>query len=113
MSEELTGKGPAQVDPCPRSFRCGDLVQVRAVPPEVFSRTPRWTMGRIGRIGRTHGRWPDPDLVCRGSRDAPARELHQVAFVADESGRTVLLADLFEHWLTPVEAFVSPNHRQN
>ncbi len=113
MSEELAGKGPAEVDPRPCGFQYGDLVQVRAVPPEVFSRTPRWTMGRIGRIDRTHGRWPDPDLVSRGFREAPARELHQVAFVADESGRTVLLADLFEHWLTPVEALASPNHRQN
>jgi len=111
MSGDSTGAGPNQVESNARGFKCGDLVRVRAVAPEVFSRTPRWAMGRIGRVTRTHGCWPDPDLVCRGSQNAPTRELHQVTFIADPPGRTVLLADVFEHWLTPVEAPATRDHR--
>lgn len=82
-------------------FRPGDAVMVRTVGPNVFSRTPRWAMGRIGLIKRTWGIWPNPDLVCRGVRDAPGRELHHVFFRVDRHGTVALTADIFEHWLSP------------
>jgi len=86
-------------------IRVGDRVAVRTAPEQVFSRTPRWSMGRTGRVVRRHGSWPDPDRVARGDRSAPAVTLYQVEFALDRGGHDDrLVADLFEHWLIGVRS---------
>lgn len=77
----------------------GASVRVRNSGPEVFTRTPKWAMGRIGRVIESRGRWPDPDRVALGDVDPPQRELLLVMFDHPADPSVTLLADLFEHWL--------------
>jgi len=89
------------------ALRPGDRVVVRCAPEAEFSRTPLWSMGRVGRVVRGHGLWPDPDRVARGDKTSEPRLLFQVEFALAGGGlHDLLFADLFEHWLTPAD----PSH---
>lgn len=64
-----------------------------------FTRTPAWAHGRVGRVVRLIGTWPEPEAVARGQRDATARRLYHVVF----DGEVEFAADIYEHWLEPAE----------
>ena len=98
----------------PRALAPGEVVRVRDDWPELRGpchvRTPHYLRGRVGRVSRNLGAFPDPADLAFG-RPAPRRRLYHVAFdqpPAFGEGRPgdTLLVEVFEHWLEPVAGSV-------
>ena len=88
----------------------GTRVVVRRGPPERHCRTPSYLRGRVGTVLAEVGTFHDPSLLAFHKPGLPCRRLYRVSFrQADlwpsyQGPKDVLLADLYEHWLTPVTA---------
>ena len=88
------------------TFAPGQAVRVSARAHEGHHRTPGYVKGRRGTIVRTQGGFTDPETRAYRGDGEPRRNLYLVRFDQTElwpeyagSGRDVLLADVFEHWL--------------
>ncbi len=90
-------------------FAPGTRVRVREDWPEARGpchiRTPHYVRGRIGRVLRPLGAFPNPEDLAF-ARPAPARALYHVLFDEPDlwpDGRAGddLLVEIFEHWLEP------------
>ena len=84
----------------------GERVRVRDVPSVGHVRTPGYVKGRIGRVERVHGAFPNPESLAYGGDGLPEQPLYQVTFAQGElwagyrgPGGDRLCVDLYEHWL--------------
>lgn len=91
------------------AFVPGQRVRVREEGGPGHVRTPEYVRGRMGRIGRLLGAFPDPESLAYGG-GLPRRPLYEVAFRQSElwedyegPATDTLQVDVFEHWLQPVE----------
>lgn len=88
-------------------FAAGQSVRVRDAKPErvarMHLRTPHYARGRVGRIVRALGTFPNPEDIAF-NRPAEPRVLYHVLFDQPpvwgegQAGDTLLI-ELFEHWL--------------
>jgi len=93
-------------------FAPAQPVRVKALDGPGHLRTPWYLRGRVGRVERICGAFPIPEELAYG-RAAPARPLYRVRFAMAElwghgteaaaQGGDTLDAEIFEHWLEPVE----------
>lgn len=89
-------------------FAPGDAVRVRPGHAPGHVRTPWYVRGRLGRIERICGAFPNPEQLAFGL-DAPRVPLYRVRFAmaelwgaaAERPGDTTDV-EIFEHWLDPV-----------
>lgn len=86
----------------------GARVRVDARTVDHHCRTPRYLRGRVGRVVRHLGAFPDPEARAY-HRPGALRHLYQVAFEHGElwppgEAGVVVTADLYEHWLDVEEA---------
>jgi nitrile hydratase subunit beta len=88
----------------------GATVVVRSGPPEGHCRTPFYLRGKRGRIVGEFGSYRDPALLAFHKPGLPKRRLLRIAFRQrdvwpDYAGpeSDLLLADLYESWLTPAD----------
>ena len=91
-------------------FRPGDAVQVLDAEKEGHVRTPDYAKGKLGRVARILGAFPDPESLAYGGDGLPEKLLYRVAFRQtnlwegyDGSPEDVLFLDIYEHWLEPRE----------
>jgi len=93
------------------SFAPGAAVRVADDWPEARGpchiRTPHYIRGRLGRVVKDLGAFPNPEDIAF-ERPAPARRLYHVSFpLADlfpDAPREELVVEVYEHWLEPAEA---------
>lgn len=87
-------------------FAVGDTVRVsdRREPGHV--RTPRYLMGRQGRILEVCGPYPDPGGLAKGELGLPYCMLYRVMFCQgdlwpdyDGPAADHVVTDIYEHWL--------------
>ncbi|WP_255466017.1 SH3-like domain-containing protein [Roseococcus sp. SYP-B2431] len=88
-------------------FSAGQAVRVKDSKPEQVARlhlrTPHYARGRIGRVERVLGTFPNPEDIAF-NRPAEPRVLYHVLFDQPpvwgegQQGDTLLI-ELFEHWL--------------
>jgi nitrile hydratase subunit beta len=86
----------------------GVPVVVRFGPPEIHCRTPFYLRGKPGTVVGEFGSYRDPTLLAFHKPGLPKRRLLRVAFRQRDiwpdyagSADDLLLADLYESWLTP------------
>jgi len=90
------------------AFGAGATVRVRDRQVQGHMRTPFYVRGRLGRIERLQGCYPDPERRAYGADGLPAVPLYLVSFRQRDlwpgyrggDGDSLAL-DLFEHWLEP------------
>lgn len=89
-------------------FKPGDRVLVRAEDRPGHIRTPFYIRGKIGRVERFHGEFPNPELLAYGRDGLPKKPLYLVSFIQTEvwdnyreSPKDKLYVDIYEHWLEP------------
>jgi nitrile hydratase len=88
-------------------FAAGQTVRVKDAKPEKVARmhlrTPHYVRGRLGRIERVLGTFPNPEAIAF-NRPAEPRVLYHVLFEQQpvwgegQAGDTLMI-ELFEHWL--------------
>ncbi len=92
-------------------FAPGDAVRVKPDWPELRGpchiRTPHYLRGRVGRVERVLGAFPNPEDLAF-ARPAEKRALYHVLFPQEPvwgEGRPgdTLMVEIFEHWLEPAE----------
>ena len=90
-------------------FKPGDRVRVRAEDRSGHIRTPFYVRGKVGRVERVYGEFPNPEMLAYGKDGLPKRTLYLVAFDQSEvwdryqaSPRDKLYVDIYEHWLEPL-----------
>ncbi|MDE0968543.1 MAG: nitrile hydratase subunit beta [Octadecabacter sp.] len=85
-------------------------VRVKPLMPPGHVRTPAYLRGKIGIIERSLGTFPNPEALAYGvaASDLP---LHRVRFTMSdvwegnaENPNDTLDAEIYEHWLEPVDA---------
>jgi len=102
--------------PCSRNegrlkprFKVGDRVIAKNLNPSGHTRLPRYVRGRQGEVHIVHGTFVYPDTNAHGQGENP-QPLYCVRFAARElwgphaARRDHLYIDLWEDYLTPVEA---------
>lgn len=84
-------------------------VRVKPLMPPGHVRTPQYLRGKIGVIERSLGAFPNPEEEAY-RQDGPARALHRVRFSmgevwgdAAEDPHDTLDAEIYAHWLEPVD----------
>lgn len=89
----------------------GMPVTVLTGEPSTHCRTPHYLRGKRGVVVRALGRYPNPEDLAYHKPGLPALTLYQVEFDAAEVwGERLreapyrIMADLFEHWLQPLDA---------
>jgi len=93
----------------PGKYPLDARVAVRSGPPEPHCRTPFYLRGQIGTIEADLGCFRDPSLLAFHKPGLPMRRLYRVRFNQGSlwpeygSSKDTLTADLYEHWLEPVE----------
>ncbi len=87
-----------------------DRVRVRAMMPPGHVRTPAYLRGKTGIIERSLGDYPNPEQLAYRQRAEP-RALYRVRFsmaeiwgAAAENPDDTLDAEIFAHWLEPLES---------
>ena len=90
------------------SFKAGDRVVVKLGPPEAHCRTPSYLRGTSGEVVELVGHYHNPSLLAFHKPGLPKVWLYRVRFkqtsIWDQykgSERDCVMADLYEHWLTP------------
>jgi len=94
------------------AFRVGDRVKVANAFPPGHIRTPTFVRGKTGEIIRHYGAFPNPERLAYGMTGLPKLELYQVVFPmghvweggAGYSPGDTVTADIYEHWLEPIES---------
>ena len=91
-------------------FQPGDRVRVRDLKVSGHNRTPWYIRGKIGTIERCHGSYLNPESLAYGASGLPAMPVYLVKFNQSHlwesysrAGTDKLMADVFEHWLEPVQ----------
>ncbi len=89
----------------------GMPVTVLTGEPSTHCRTPHYLRGKRGVVVRALGRYPNPEALAYHKPGLPALTLYQVEFDAAEvwgdrlrEAPYRIIADLFEHWLQPLDA---------
>ena len=82
------------------SFRPGQRVRVASRPHEGHHRTPGYLKGKTGSVERLHGAFTNPETRAYGGDGLPEQPLYQVAFA---QGDVRIYADVYEHWLEPLD----------
>lgn len=105
----LRSGGSTRVDEdIPAKFRPGDKVRARNINPRGHTRLPRYARGKKGVIERDHGVFIFPDTHCR-DWDRKPQHVYAVRFTArelwgqDAHAKDVVLADLWDDYLEPVD----------
>ncbi len=90
-------------------FAPGSAVRVRAGDGPGHMRTPWYLRGRLGRVERICGGFPNPEELAYGRAGAPL-PLYRVRFTMAElwgaeaeRASDTLDAEIFEHWLEPAD----------
>lgn len=93
-----------------RRFAPGDAVRVAERPVLGHCRTPAYLRGKPGIIASIHGAFRDPELLAYHRPGLPVQTLYKVRFRQrdvwgryDGPGEDQLEADIFEHWLEPLD----------
>ena len=91
-----------------------EKVRVSTMIPPGHVRTPYYLRGKIGEIERSLGAFGNPEQLAYGLA-AEKTPLHRVRFTmqevwgsAAENPNDLLEAEIFAHWLTPVEGTDAP-----
>jgi len=86
------------------------MVRVSSMMPPGHVRTPTYLRGKTGVIERSLGAFANPEELAYG-RKGDMRPLHRVRFTmaevwgeAAENPDDTLDAEIFAHWLIPLEA---------
>ncbi len=86
----------------------GGRVLVLDLEVRGHNRTPWYLRGKIGKVERCHGAYPNPESLAYGGTGEPTELLYLVSFQMrdlwdDYEGpeADALQADIFEHWLEP------------
>ena len=89
-------------------FAPGDRVQVRRRFPPGHVRTPWYCRGKSGQVERVCGRFPNPEQLAYGNREAQPEVLYRVSFLSrvlwpdyDGSDGDRVEIEIYEHWLAP------------
>ena len=94
-------------DPSPR-YAPGERVRVHERFPPGHVRTPWYCRGKIGEVERICGRFPNPEQLAYGNREAARVVLYRIAFSGgalwpdyggSEHDRVEI--EIYEHWLEP------------
>ncbi len=87
-----------------------EMVRVSTMMPPGHIRTPAYLRGKIGEIERTLGPFHNPEQLAYGV-PADKLPLHRVRFTMSEvwgadaeNPDDLIEAEIFAHWLTPLEA---------
>ena len=88
------------------AFAHGARIRVKADFPELRGpchiRTPHYLRGRVGRVVRDLGDFPNPEDLAF-ARPAPVLKLYQVAFeprsIWPDAGADEIVVELYETWL--------------
>ncbi len=87
-----------------------ETVRVSAMMPPGHVRTPTYLRGKTGVIERSLGPFANPEELAYG-RKGDLRQLHRVRFTmaevwgdAAENPNDTLDAEIYAHWLIPLEA---------
>jgi len=87
-------------------FVPGTVVRVRTGTGPGHIRTPWYLRGRLGRIERICGAFPNPEELAYGRDGLPAVPLYRVRFAMGElwgdgleRSQDTVDAEIFEHWL--------------
>lgn len=104
-----TPPAPAYADPAAASprFSPGDVVRVRRGDGPGHMRTPWYLRGRIGRVERFCGHFPNPEELALRRPGLPKPPLYRVRFAMTElwgEGADTLDAEIYEHWLEAPDA---------
>ncbi len=88
----------------------GTPVRVRTANPATHCRTPHYLRGKRGVVVRHLGRYGNPEELAYHRAGTPALSLYMIEFDSVEvwGERTAeapyrITADIFEHWLEPVD----------
>lgn len=94
-------------------FVPGTRVRVIDRASEGHCRTPFYLRGLPGTVLEHAGAWRDPERLAYHKPGLPSHHLYRVCFTAEVldpardgtawQPEDVLLADIYEHWLEPVE----------
>lgn len=97
-------------DPHRPRFKGGDLISVQIGPVEQHCRTPTYLRGAQGRVMEVVGRYKNPSELAFHRPGLPMLWLYRVIFEQnqiwpkyDGSDRDAVVADLYEHWLSPAK----------
>ena len=90
--------------------RMAERVRVRTMMPPGHVRTPAYLRGKIGEIERALGTFANPERLAY-NQPAETRALYRVRFTMAELWGTeaetptdTIDAEIYAHWLEPVEA---------
>lgn len=85
-------------------------VRVKTMMPPGHIRTPAYLRGKTGVIERPLGAFGNPELQAYGHLDGPKQPLYRVRFTmaevwgdAAETPTDTLDAEIFAHWLEPLD----------
>lgn len=90
-------------------YRPGMKVRVNVQPPEAHCRTPYYLRGKTGTVTEIAGIYPNPSKLAFHKPGLPKIPLYRVRFAQTdvwqgaEAGGDTVMADLYEHWLSPEE----------
>ncbi len=91
-------------------FAVGQRVRVRRAFPPGHVRTPAYVRGKAGVIEDLAGHFANPEELAYGRDGLPRQALYRVRFRQTElwpdyhgAAADSAVADLFEHWLEPLE----------
>ena len=89
-------------------FAKGDRVRVRRRFPPGHVRTPWYCRGKSGEVERVCGRFPNPEQLAYGKREARREVLYRVSFPSralwpdyEGSDGDRVEIEIYEHWLAP------------
>lgn len=102
----------------PPRFAPGAVVRVKRGAAPGHMRTPWYLRGRVGRVERVCGHFANPEELAYRRDGRPALPLYRVRFAiadiwggaggdtvgGDIVGGDTVDAEIFEHWLEPVDA---------
>jgi nitrile hydratase len=90
------------------AFAAGDAVRVRMADPPGHLRTPRYCRGKVGRVERLCGAFPNPEELAYNRHGLPAQPLYRVRFASidlwhdyGESPGDEVDIEIYQHWLEP------------
>lgn len=90
------------------NFKVRDQVVVKRGPPEAHCRTPTYIRGISGEVVELIGHYHNPSLLAFHKPGLPKAWLYRVRFKQSSiweqykgSDLDSVMADLYEHWLTP------------
>ncbi len=85
-------------------------LRVRADMPPGHVRTPAYLRGKVGWVERTLGPFPNPEQLAYGHKGAPLAVMRLRFSMAEVWGDAAAApddtidAEIYSHWLEPVEA---------